>query len=100
MNVRLPACLLVAALPLCAAAAPPQPPIIVVNCEQGDWPTLKRVAEEVGVTALDPVPRVRKRAIIAGLRACRHGATDVMLVFEGARKVHVGEAEVAQVPVR
>ena len=42
----------------------------------------------------DPVPRVRKRAIVAALRACRHGATDIVLVFEP--QVQVEGMEVAQ----
>lgn len=94
MNVRFLPCLLVVALAPCATAAPPPPAPIVVNCQQHDWPTLKRVAQEVGVTALDPVPRVRKRAIIAGLRACRHGADDIVLVFDAARNPRIAQANV------
>jgi 2-C-methyl-D-erythritol 4-phosphate cytidylyltransferase len=93
MNIRVLPCLLLAALAPGAAAAPPQPAPIVVSCQQHDWPTLKRVAQEVGVTALDPVPRVRKRAILAGLRACRHGADDIVLVFDAARNPRIAQAD-------
>ncbi|HEY1142075.1 MAG TPA: hypothetical protein VGE88_18005 [Lysobacter sp.] len=94
MNARFAIGLFVLAFPLAAAAAPPASSPIVVSCQQRNWPSLERVAQEAGVNAFDPVPHVRKRAIIAGLRACRHGATDLALVFEKPR-VRVKEMEVA-----
>ena len=86
--------LLALAMPLAAAAAPPASSPIVVNCQERNWPSLERVAHDVGLNAFDPVPRVRQRAIVAGLRACRHGASDVLLVFEP--RVQVQGMEVAQ----
>ncbi|GAB3100809.1 hypothetical protein [Lysobacter terrae] len=96
MNARYAIVLAALMFPLAAAAAPPTSSPIIVSCEQRNWPSLERVAHEVGVNAFDPVPDVRKRAIIAGLRACRHGATDLLVVFESPR-VRVKEMEVAQV---
>jgi hypothetical protein len=100
MNATYFALVLVAATPWGASAVPPepttttpvqvtdsspQPVTIVVNCDQGDWPTLQQIARDVGINVFDPPRHVRQRAVIEGLRACRHGATDVALVFPPAQ---------------
>ncbi|MFC5570851.1 hypothetical protein ACFPN1_12345 [Lysobacter yangpyeongensis] len=87
--------LLAIALPATAAAAPPTPSPIVVDCAQRNWPSLERVAQETGLSAFDPVEHARKRAIVAGLRACRRGAGELLIVFESPR-VQVRGMEVAQ----
>lgn len=114
MNANYLALMLVAAMPWGASAAPPEPtttaplqvtasaqrPVtIVVNCQQGDWPTLKQIAREVGVNVFDPPRHVRQRAVIEGLRACRRGATDVALVFPPAQDAQTQQpARVAAIP--
>jgi hypothetical protein len=102
MNANYFALVLVAAMPWRVSAAPPttttplqvtgssqQPVTIVVNCEQGDWPTLQQIARDVGINVFDPPRHVRQRAVIEGLRACRRGATDVALVFPAAQDAQV-----------
>lgn len=102
------ALMLVAAMPWGASASPPepttttplqvttsaqQPVTIVVNCQQGDWPTVQQIAREVGVNVFDPPRHVRQRAVIEGLRACRRGATDVALVFPPAQDAQTQQPE-------
>ncbi len=114
MNANYFALVLVAAMPWGASAAPPaptttaplqvtgsspQPVTIVVNCEQGDWPTLQQIARDVGINVFDPPRHVRQRAVIEGLRACRRGATDVALVFPPAQDVQTQQpVRVAAIP--
>jgi hypothetical protein len=90
---------LVLSLPLLAAAAPPEGraqseprmlerievtrprAVVTVDCEAARWPTLREVARHNGVSVFDPVEHVRHRIVIAGSRACRRGADQVLVVF-------------------
>ena len=58
--------------------------IVTVDCENAQWPSLQEVADYQGLSAFDPVAHVRKRIVIAGTRACRGGADQVLVVFQGA----------------
>jgi hypothetical protein len=89
---------LVLALPLAAAAAPPQDgarqprtlgpvettqphAVVTVDCANATWPTLREVAHYNGISVFDPVAHVHHRMVIAGSRACRRGADQVQVVF-------------------
>ena len=93
MNAKHLALLFAVALPLGATAAPPDSNTIRVNCAKPDWPTREAIARDVGMSTFDPVEHVRHRAIIAGMRACRSGATDVDLVFEKSQQVEMQQME-------
>lgn len=90
------------ALPLAAAAAPPEertqsgprtlervdvtraPAVVMVDCEDAKWPSLREVAQHNGISVFDPVAHVRHRIVIEGSRACRRGAAQVQVVFNAS----------------
>jgi hypothetical protein len=99
MNSAMAMLSLVLALPLAAAAAPPQDrapsqprtlgpvettqphAVVTVDCANATWPTLREVAHYNGISVFDPVAHVQHRIVIAGSRACRRGADQVQVVF-------------------
>lgn len=89
MNAKSLCLILFAALPPGALATPPSsmPAMtFTVDCDQPVWPSLRQVAGYIGNDAFDPVYRVRKRLMLEGRRACRHGVEHVQLVFLPAEK--------------
>jgi hypothetical protein len=109
MKTHVNTLLLALLLPLAATAGPPQDPqdqarlraeprtlaeieaerpraIVTVDCERAQWPSLQEVAAYQGLSAFDPVAHVRKRIVIAGARACRSGADQVLVVFQAQER--------------
>lgn len=73
-----------AALPTAAAASPPQPVDVVIDCDRPALPTQRDVARLTGIDNFTQAYGMRGRLMAEAQRACQaEGVAKVQLVWEG-----------------